>query len=246
MRSTDVPVVDNDWPSWPALASVIPGVPRRSTNWHHVGVGEIELARATLDEAHRTFVENLRGVSLDEALDPAGGYRSILGIAKHAAAWSAVYYSYAFEPTPRHWDATDWPRGLHDRIEASAAYLGEVLAWFDRTYERWLASLAGVDDLDAPRPVHWGGTAPLSEIVAMVAAHWAYHAGEINAILAIGRGQAWEYGEEVEENHIATIGHRVRPAWMTDEQAAAFESHRDEAGSGGSTAATRHSAGRPE
>ena len=128
-------------------------------------MGEIELARATLDEAHRTFVENLRGVSLDEALDPAGGYRSILGIAKHAAAWSAVYYSYAFEPTPRHWDATDWPRGLRDRIEASAAYLGEVLAWFEGTYERWLASLAGVDDLDAPRPVHWGGTAPLSEIV---------------------------------------------------------------------------------
>jgi uncharacterized damage-inducible protein DinB len=195
-------------------------------------VGEIELARATLDEAHRTFVENLRGVSLDEALDPAGGYRSILGIAKHAAAWSAVYYSYAFEPTPRHWDATDWPRGLRDRIEARAAYLGEMLAWFDRTYERWLASLAGVDDLDAPRPVHWGGTAPLSEIVVMVAAHWAYHAGEINAILAIGRGQAWEYGEEVEENHIATVGHRVRPAWMTDEQAAAFESAGDDAGSG--------------
>jgi hypothetical protein len=65
--------------------------------------------------------------------------------------WSAVY-SYAFEPGPRHWDATDWPRGLRDHIEASAAYLGEVLAWFDRTYERWLASLAGVDDLDAARP----------------------------------------------------------------------------------------------
>jgi Protein of unknown function (DUF664) len=184
-------------------------------------------------------------VSLDEALDPAGGYRSILGIAKHAAAWSAVYYSYAFEPTPRPWDATDWPRGLRDRIEASPAYLGEVLAWFDRTYQRWLASLAGVDDLDTPRPVHWGGTAPLSGIVAMVAGHWAYHAGEINAILAIRRGQAWEYGEEVEENHITTVGHRLRPAWMTDEQAAASESHGDEAGSGGSTAATRHGAGRP-
>jgi hypothetical protein len=90
-----------------------------------------------------------------------------------------------------------------------------------------------VDDLDAPRPVHWGGTAPLSEIVAIVAAHWAYHAGEINAILAIRRGQAWEYGEEVEENHITTAGHRVRPAWMTDEQAAAFESAGDEAGLGG-------------
>jgi hypothetical protein len=80
----------------------------------------------------------------------------------------------------------------------------------------------------------------------MVAAHWAYHAGEINAILAIRRGQAWECGEEVEENHIATVGHRVRPTWMTDEQAAASESHRDEPGSGGSTGAPPRGAGRPE
>jgi hypothetical protein len=61
---------------------------------------------------------------------------------------------------------------------------------------------------------------PLAEIVAMVTAHWAYHAGEINAILAIRREEAWEYGEEVEENHIATSGHAVKPAWMSDEQGA--------------------------
>ena len=115
-------------------------------------MGEIELARATLEEAHRTVVENLRGVSLDEALDPAGGYRSILGIAKHAAAWSAVYYSYVFESTPRHWDATDGSKGCAT-ASRRAASLGEVLAWFDGTYERWLASLAGVDDLVRPGPI---------------------------------------------------------------------------------------------
>jgi hypothetical protein len=173
-------------------------------------VRETELARATLQEAHRIFVENLH-ISLDEALDAAGGYRSILGIAKHTAGWSAVYHSYAFEPSPRHWDATDWPPGLRERIDASTSYLQQVLAWFDRTYERWLASLAEVGDLMLPRPVHWGGTAPLPEIVATVAAHWAYHAGEITSILAIRRGEAWEYGEEVEENHISTAGRGVRP-----------------------------------
>jgi hypothetical protein len=57
----------------------------------------------------------------------------------------------------------------------------------------------------------------------MVTSHWAYHAGEINAILAIRRGQAWEFGEEVEENHISTAGHGVRPSWMSDEEAARFE-----------------------
>lgn len=181
------------------------------------------LARAMLEEAHRTFVENIRGVSLEEALDAAGGYRSILGIAKHAAAWSAVYHSYAFEPDPRHWDRTDWPRGLRDRIEPTQSYLDEILAWFERSYERWLASVGDADDLEELRPVHWGATARLADIVAMVVTHWAYHAGEINAILAIRRGEAWEYSEEVEENHISTAGHGVRPEWMTDEAAAPFE-----------------------
>jgi hypothetical protein len=36
-------------------------------------------------------------------------------------------------------------------------------------------------------------------------------------------GEAWEYGEEVEENHISTLGHRVRPPWITDEEAARHE-----------------------
>jgi hypothetical protein len=182
-----------------------------------------KLLRATLEESHRAFVENLRGVSIDEAVFAAGGYRSILGIAKHTAAWSAVYHAYAFEPSPRHWDETDWPRGLRNRIEPTKAYLDEVFGWFEQTYARWVDSLMEVEDLEAPRPVHWGGTAPLAEIVAMATAHWAYHAGEINAILAIRRGEAWEYGEEVEENHISTAGHGVRPAWMSDEQAAHFE-----------------------
>jgi hypothetical protein len=175
-----------------------------------------------MEESHRVFVDNLQGVSIDEALFAAGGYRSILGIAKHVAAWSAVYYSYAFEPIPRHWDETDWPRGLRDRIEPSQTYLNEIVAWFERTYEQWVDSL-DQDGVLAPRPVHWGGTASLADIVAMVTAHWAYHAGEINALLAIRRGEAWEYGEEVEENHMSTVGHRVRPSWMSDEQAARYE-----------------------
>jgi hypothetical protein len=49
--------------------------------------------------------------------------------------------------------------------------------------------------------------------------------GEINEIKAIVRGEAWEYTEEMEENHISTIGHRMRPAWMSDEQAARWEAH---------------------
>jgi uncharacterized damage-inducible protein DinB len=183
---------------------------------------EHRLARAVLKEARRTFLDEVRELSIEEALDAAGGYRSILGVMKHVAGWSEVYRSFAFDDEPRHWDDTDWPRGLRDRIEPGAGYLAEILAWFEGTADRWLAS---VDDADlaAERPVHWGGTLPLGELVSTVASHWTYHAGEINEILAIRRGEAWEYGEEVEENHIDTRGHGVQPGWMSDEEAARFE-----------------------
>jgi uncharacterized damage-inducible protein DinB len=187
-------------------------------------VSRDDLARAVLAEAHRTFLDNTQATTLDEALQSGGGYRSILGIVKHVAGWSAVYHSYAFDPEPRHWDRVDWPLGLRDQIEPTKDYLDQVLAWFELTYGRWLASLHDAEDIDIHKPVHWGSTAPLADIVMMVAAHWLYHSGEINAILAIQRGEAWEYGEEVEENHISTIGHGVRPDWMSDEEAAPFES----------------------
>jgi hypothetical protein len=60
----------------------------------------------------------------------------------------------------------------------------------------------------------------------MIAGHELYHAGELNAILAIERGQAWEYTEEVEENHLSTAGHRLRPDWMSDEQVRRYEAYR--------------------
>jgi hypothetical protein len=187
---------------------------------------EHSLARAMLEDAHETFIDNVTGSTIEEALSSAGGYRSIVGLVKHTAGWSAVYHSYAFDDPPRHWDATDWPRGLRDTIDPSTAYLEDLLAWFQRSYERWLSSVAEPAAFDRPRPLHWGASAPLGQIVAMVSGHWCYHAGEINMILAIDRAEAWEYSEEVEENHITTTGHGVRPLWMTDEQAEAFEQRR--------------------
>ena len=144
-------------------------------------------AGAVLEEGHRMLVANIDGISIDEALEAAGGFRSILGILKHVAGWNAVYYSFAFDPEPRHWTQADWPRGLRDRIEPTSEYLHELVDWFETVYQRWLGALNTVDDLDTARPLHWGDTAPLPEIVTLVAAHWLYHAGEINAILAIRR-----------------------------------------------------------
>jgi hypothetical protein len=178
---------------------------------------KLELTCHILDHAYQTMRGHFSGLSLDEALFiPAGGYRSILGTLKHAAGWSHVYRSYAFDPQPRHWQQIDWPRGLRDTIVKSEAYLEEVIAWYDNAHQRWMADLGGVSEeaLSELHPVHWGERLPLDEIVVIIAGHHLYHAGELNQLLSIYRGEAWEEREEVEENLISTVGHRVRPPWL--------------------------------
>jgi uncharacterized damage-inducible protein DinB len=190
---------------------------------------EHQLARASLEATRQMFNDNVEGLTLDEALDAGGGLRSIIGLIKHTAGWAAVYRSYAFDQLPCSWEETKWPLGLRQRIDPSEAYLRELLAWFDQTSTEWVNAMREEVDLGEPRPVHWGETWPLRDIVAYVAAHWAYHAGEINMILAIQRGEAWEYGEHVEENHISTIGHSVRRPWITDDYVERVEAEMREA-----------------
>ncbi len=193
--------------------------------------GEHQMARATLEDARVTFLDEVGEISIDEALDAAGGFRSVLGLIKHTAGWTEVYRSYAFDEQPRHWGATDWPRGLRETIEPSESYVRDVLSWFERTSQTWIDSIHDGVALDGERRVHWGGTWPLRDIVASVAGHWSYHAGEINLILAVRRGEAWEHGEHVEENHIRTLGHSVRRPWMSDDYVRSAEAELRNAGS---------------
>ncbi len=177
----------------------------------------LELAVHLLDHACREMDRNVGSVTLAEALFvPVGGYRSVLGTLKHAAGWSHVYRSYAFDAGPRHWTETDWPRGLRDTVVKSQEYLKEVIAWFDQSHRDWLRDLSGLSDrdLEETRTLHWGAKAPLYDIVVIVAGHHSYHAGELNQVLSICRAEAWEEGEEVEENNVATVGHRVVPPWL--------------------------------
>ena len=185
----------------------------------------VENVRATLAHTQQLFTNNVRSLTLDEALFSAGGYRSMLGVLKHMGGWIHVYWSYAFEPAPRHWDRTSWPRGLRDTIDTTREYLDEVIAWVESGLQGWIDALAALDDdaMDQPRALHWGGTAPLAQILTMIDHEVMYHTGELNMLLSIARVEAWEYTEEVEENHISTHGHRVRPPWMTDEQARDYE-----------------------
>ena len=177
----------------------------------------LDMTLHLLDHAHRTMMDNLKDLSLEEAIFiPEGGYRSLLGTLKHAAGWSHVYRSYAFDHQPRHWAQLDWPRGLRDTIIKSESYLKEVINWAEEAHQQWREELVGLNDaeLDELRPLHWGQRAPLYEIVVLIASHHLYHAGELNQVLSICRGEAWEEGEEVEENNVSTVGYRVRPPWL--------------------------------
>lgn len=185
----------------------------------------VEFALQVLRRAESSFTDNVRSLTVEEALFAAGGHRSILGVLKHIGGWVHVYRSYAFDDEPRHWAQTSWPRGLRDTVDPTAAYVAEVISWIEAGLGAWQEALAGLQDgdLDSPHRLHWGETAPLARIVIGVAHHVIYHTGELNMLLSIARSEAWEYSEEVEENHISTYGHGVRAAWMTDEQARQHE-----------------------
>jgi hypothetical protein len=179
----------------------------------------VDLAVELLEKAYSTMIDNVENVTLEEALFvPPGGYRSILGTLKHAAAWSHVYRSFAFDTHPTNWDQLDWPYGLRDTIIPSEDYLHELIHWFRKSHQLWVRDLSGLEDeqLEEERPLHWGETAPLFNIIARIARHHVYHAGELNQVLSIVRGEAWEEGEEVEENNVSTLGHRVRPPWLKE------------------------------
>jgi hypothetical protein len=176
----------------------------------------LELTQYLLNSAFTILSDNLKGLTLDEALFvPPGGFRSVIGTLKHAAGWSHVYRSYAFDDPPTSWYNLQWPHELRDTIIKSEAYLADVVHWLNQSHELWLQNLGRVQDeeLDQSKPVHWGDTMPLFDIVLRTANHHIYHAGEINQLLSIYKQEAWEEEEEVEENNISTVGHQVVPPW---------------------------------
>jgi hypothetical protein len=185
---------------------------------------EQDIVLGALVRARAAFAANVAGLTVAEALFAAEGYRSVLGVMKHIGGWAHVYSSFAFDGEPVHWARTAWPRGLRATIEASQEYVDEVAAWTEEGMARWVRAVdaGGDEQLWRPARVHFGGEQPLANVAMLVAEHVTLHTGEINMLLSIARGEAWEYTEEVEENHISTFEHAVRPGWMSSEQAAAY------------------------
>lgn len=180
---------------------------------------QIEIAAFMLRRSFDTFLEHVEDLSLEEMLFvPTGGYRSVLGILKHAAAWGHVYRSFAYDRKPKNWASIDWPSGLRDSINTTEEYVRAIIEWTIQSKQQWIRNIkkTNLDQLGEMRPVHWGEERPLYQIIVMVAGHNYYHAGELNQSLSIRRGEAWEEGEEVEENLISTEGQRVIPPWQKE------------------------------
>ncbi len=178
-----------------------------------------DLAINLIDSAKRILDDNLKSLKLEEALFvPQGGYRSIIGTLKHMGGWSYVYCSYAFDPSPVSWQNLDWPHKLKDTVIKSESYLKDLIVWLDQSIILWKEKISqvGEDELEEQRPLHWGETMRLFDIIRLISHHFVYHAGEINQLLSIYRQEAWEEGEQVEENVIASEGHRVIPPWMQE------------------------------
>ena len=122
------------------------------------------LALRVLQTSQQMLKENISGLTLDEALEAAGGYRSVLGILKHTASWSHVYHSYAFEQEPTHLNTLAWPRGLRDTIEQTQDYVDEIVAWLEESFGLWEKSVGSAreEDFDEERLLHWGERARCS------------------------------------------------------------------------------------
>lgn len=173
-----------------------------------MGRAGIEAYRHLFEEAFRgrgiektnesqALLTNLSGLAESEwrALPP-GAARSVESIVVHVASVKLMYDDYAFGAGRLAWDDAEvepWADG-----EAPVA---DALRWLETMHERVAASLARLaddDELDRERPTNWGGLRPTRWLLATLITHDAYHAGEINHIRSIIRGDdRWRHDQAV-------------------------------------------------
>ncbi len=126
---------------------------------------------------------------------PEGSGRSIKDIAIHAGAAKYVYESYAFGD-----GSIAWTASLRDAY-ARVGTLDQCRGWLREGQARLRASIALLSDadLDAERPVHYGGQETARFLVATMIQHDLYHAGEINHLRSLRQGTDYWPGQSPAE-----------------------------------------------
>jgi uncharacterized damage-inducible protein DinB len=169
--------------------------------------GGIDAYLYLLDEAFRgggieesnesqALVTNLATVSDDawSAL-PAGASRSIASIALHVASCKVMYVDYAFGAGTLQWGTPEVEPWTEDAIPRE-----ELMPWLEAAHDRLVeavTALADDDELERMRMTNWGEEEPTRWIVAAMATHDAYHAGEINHVRSLLEGDdRWRYVQQ--------------------------------------------------
>lgn len=138
-------------------------------------------------EGEHSFVRNLESTSERDwdAVVPGQPFgRSIGYIAWHTVAGKHLYWDHAFGEKRLTGDYTS--EGVLD----PRRLLPEVLEFGRTWHEKWLESLAALDDeaLAEPTTAHWGSVLSMRRVAAAVIEHDLYHAGEINHLRAVLQG----------------------------------------------------------
>jgi uncharacterized damage-inducible protein DinB len=145
-------------------------------------------------EDWHSLLGNLGAVAAEEwTWTPPGGRRSIRDIVQHVGGCKLMYANHAFG------DATF---GWEDPLVAGGEALADpasAVAWLREAQARLRQSVAGFDDaeLDRPRMTNWGEPKETRWIVATMIQHDLYHAGEINNLRSLYRGDdRWAHERE--------------------------------------------------
>jgi uncharacterized damage-inducible protein DinB len=152
-----------------------------------------------LDEAFagddwHSLLGNLRAIAPEEWLwKPTGGDRSLRDLVAHVGGCTFMYDNHAFGDASLDWD--------HPLVtgERAVADTTTALAWLREAHASLRHSLATLTDadLDRPRMTNWGEPKPTRWIVMIMIQHDLYHAGEINHLRSLYRGDdRWEHERE--------------------------------------------------
>jgi uncharacterized damage-inducible protein DinB len=122
---------------------------------------------------------------------PAGAGRTIESVALHVGACTGMYDDHAFGSARLDWDdaaVQPWAVG--------AAPMEEAISWLRSAHVKLMEHVRVLsdEDLTAPRASNWGEMRETRWLLSMLIQHDVYHAGEINHIRALLRGDdAWQW-----------------------------------------------------
>ncbi len=151
-----------------------------------------------LDEAFEgewhSFLGNLHAVTPEEwRWVPPGGSRTIRDIVQHVGSCKLMYENHAFGDAALHWE--------HPLVQGGDALsdVNSAGAWLRTGQAQLRLSVASLDDAELirPRRTNWGELKETRWIIAEMIQHDHYHAGEINHLRSVYRGDdRWEHERE--------------------------------------------------